>query len=73
MTQTQPPAARVERGFTLTCLACGQEASISLDLDTLDTFRCPECENDFSRETVEEVIGQWRKVLDWIDLAPAKE
>lgn len=59
------------RGFQgLRCVLCGAEATISLDLDDLDTFHCPECSEDFTADDVRAQIEAWGKVLAWIDSAP---
>jgi transcription initiation factor IIE alpha subunit len=67
MNETATPT---QRGFALRCLCCGETTSLTLDLDTLDTFRCPECNGDFTADDVREAVGQWQRVLAWIDLAP---
>lgn len=64
------PAPAAKRGFSLTCLSCGQQASITLDLDDCHTFHCPDCENEFTADDVRQVIGEWQRVLSWLDLAP---
>jgi hypothetical protein len=53
----------------LTCILCGQEDCVGLDLDDLKTFRCRECEEEFDRQTVESSVNAWTKVLAWIDMA----
>ena len=64
----------------LPCIKCGENCCIGLDLDDLTTFRCRECENQFTREEVESIvtiwdfsIGPWGYCLAWIDLAYPKE
>ncbi len=77
MTTTATPVAEptpaVKRGFALACILCGQECSISLDLDNLHTFNCPECEQTFSLDDVRGTIAAWQRVLAWVDSAPAQE
>ncbi len=64
--------AEQAKGFgSLTCLKCGQEAVIRIDLDDLSTFTCCECDEEFTRANVERVLGQWAQVLTWIDTAPS--
>ena len=53
----------------LRCLICGHEDCVSLDLDDLKTFRCRECEDEFSIDTVEEVVKSWQKVAAWVEMA----
>jgi hypothetical protein len=54
----------------LRCPVCGQEATVSLDLDDLQTFRCGECDDTFSADDVRIMIADWKRVLDWIALSP---
>ena len=67
----QPAAAEPAKGFgNLRCCECGEVGNISLDLDDLKTFNCPECDANFNREAVEEFITEadtWRSVLLWLD------
>jgi hypothetical protein len=56
----------------LTCIKCGEQACIQLDLSDGDTFRCPECEQDFTLAEVEQAIGNWQKVIAWVKLCPAR-
>ena len=55
-------------GFKLRCIKCGHEDAISLDMDDLKTLRCRECDDEFTTEEVAEVIGEWQKALDWINV-----
>jgi hypothetical protein len=48
-------------------------ACISLDLLDGDTFRCPECNDDFTLAEVEQAIGNWQKVIAWVKLCPAHQ
>jgi hypothetical protein len=66
-------SAASPRGFGyLPCPRCGEEASIRIDLDDLDTFTCQECDNDFTLDTVRNLIDRWQRVLAWIDRAPGQ-
>ena len=69
------PAAetRVAKGFDLCCIKCGEEVCLSLDLNDLDTVRCPECDGEFTLDEVRTFLGQWQRLLAWVDLAPARE
>jgi transcription elongation factor Elf1 len=59
------------KGFgPLPCIRCGQEASISLDLDDCSTFRCGECEESFDVCDLREHLARWQRVLAWVDAAP---
>ncbi len=73
MPQTKTPA----RGFgPLPCLKCGEDAAITLRLDAMDeedAFTCAECNGTYSANDVAVVVGKWRRVLAWIESAPAQE
>lgn len=65
--------AKVERGFgELTCPCCGQDCGIQLNLSDLDTCSCPECSEEFSLDTVREMLAKWQRVLAWVDACPAE-
>lgn len=78
-TATTPPltlatTAAVQRGFgALPCILCGEEAALSVDLDDCTTFRCPECENEFTADDVRTHLASWSRVLNWLDSAPVAE
>lgn len=55
-------------GFNLTCIKCGNQGEISLDMDDLKTFRCRQCDDEFTAEDIAEVIGEWKRALDWINV-----
>jgi hypothetical protein len=66
-----------KRGFgQLPCVLCGQETTLTLDLDDLETLHCPECGEDFTRADVEAFLDKWNHVLAWLkaaaELAPAQ-
>ena len=61
----------------LRCPKCGEaEATIRVDLDDLLTFACTECDEEFGRDDVEEMMAaakRWARVLAWLDTAPAAD
>ena len=60
-----------QTGFgMLPCLRCGEEVAITLDLDDCCTFRCPECNADFTVDEVQTTMNLWAEVLTWLDTAP---
>lgn len=64
----------VSKGFgSLPCLWCGEECEILLSLSDCDGFRCCECDREFSRSDVQEIVGKWQRVLAWLDGAPKQE
>jgi hypothetical protein len=70
-TVTEPTTAPAKRGFgVLPCIRCGQDASISIDLDDCATFRCGECEESFDACDLREHLEKWQRVLAWVEQAP---
>jgi hypothetical protein len=57
----------------LTCIKCGTPTSPQLDLGDADTFYCPDCEEQFTLAEVEQMIGDWQKVINWVKLCPARQ
>ncbi len=61
-------------GFdNLPCIKCGEEACITLRLDSFDeddSLHCVACEVDFSRADVARTIAAWGPVLAWLDTCP---
>lgn len=53
----------------LTCILCGKDDCLSLDLDDLKTIRCRECEDEFTTEAVAEHIAKWQSVMAWVGMA----
>jgi hypothetical protein len=73
-TQTTNNGTVKAKGLLLPCPLCGeQQASVSLYLDDMDTCYCRDCENEFSLDTVRELIARWQRVLSWVDACPADE
>lgn len=65
------PAVWRPRGFEgVSCLLCGAEGSVSVNLDRVTTFRCSECSDEWDAEGVREAIAAWTRVLRWVSLAP---
>ncbi len=63
-----------QQGFgCLPCPYCGEEGNVLLDLSDLDTFKCCECDREWSRSDLEEILAKWQRVLTWIDSAPKQE
>ncbi len=51
---------------SLKCFHCPESDCITLDLSDLPTFRCRECEAEFSIEDVQAHLAQWQAVVAWI-------
>lgn len=56
----------------LTCIKCGAEAAIRVDLTDGDTCHCPECDDEFTVSEVETLVEQWSAVLPWLKSHPAR-
>ena len=67
------PEKRPSPFEALPCIKCGENCCLALDLDDLITFRCRECEEEFTREQVESTVAIWGRCLTWIDGAYPKE
>ena len=68
---TAQKSAPVRRGFPgLRCPLCGEEGTISLDLDTLDLFHCGSNDCEISLDDIKAMLASWNAVLDWVALAP---
>lgn len=66
---------KTAKAITMPCPKCGnEEAGIEVRLWCLDegddVFRCTECEEEFGREAIRELVRKWTKLLAWIDQAP---
>lgn len=68
-----PEATHAPGWGPLPCPRCGEETTISVDLDDLDCFRCDECDGEWRRPELEALVAAWAPVLRWLDLAPSKE
>ena len=69
----EKPAA-ISKGFTLRCPLCGDaESIIYIDLGNLVDLKCSANDCEFTTDDVRELIGQWQKLLAWLDTAPAAE
>jgi hypothetical protein len=70
-TNAAPPA----RGFPgLRCPMCGSDDGILyLDVGNLEEFHCTANECEFTIDDVRQLIGQWQRLLTWINAAPGQE
>ena len=60
------------RGFSgLACIKCGEADAIRVNVADM-TFGCSSCDDEFDAEAVREHLASWARVLDWIELSPAK-
>jgi transcription elongation factor Elf1 len=63
-------ATKTRQGFDVTCPHCGEERTIAIDADDVDCLRCKECETEFTRDDIRDIIGKWQALLAWLDTAP---
>lgn len=57
------------------CIKCFGE-SVSVDLDGLEQFRCVGCQEEFTRDDVQQVIDAakpWARMLKWLDSYPTED
>jgi hypothetical protein len=73
MGQPLADIASARRGFPdVHCLRCGNaDAAVSLDLHDVCTFRCVECEEEWTAADVRAQLDGWEAVLRWVESAPA--
>lgn len=70
-TDTKPISTLTGRGWPgLSCLNCGAEDTVRINLDCLDEVHCSECEVDQSVDYIRDQLAAWQSVLVWIALAP---
>jgi hypothetical protein len=67
------PEAPSRRGFPdVRCIRCGDpDRAVSVDLHDVCTFRCSQCEEEFTAEDVRLQLRGWGEVLAWVASAPA--
>ena len=79
MTTTETTTAPTiqPRGFgNLPCPKCGEEAVVTLRLDSFeedDACKCASCEVEFPLADVRDLIAKWSRVLTWLESAPLAE
>lgn len=59
--------------FALPCILCGKrDGGVILITDgcNLAAVQCESCKGEFSRRHLDEVLGKWKKVLEWLGDAP---
>jgi hypothetical protein len=67
------PAATLRRKpMTLICPKCLEEAVIRLDLADGDTLTRGACDEEYSADTVRQLVDGWAKLLPWIEQHPAQ-
>jgi len=57
----------------LRCIRCSEEDCVSLDLDDCQTYRCRQCDEEFTAGDVTEHLASWQRVLDWAATASPVE
>ena len=73
-TETTTAPTTLARGFgNLPCPKCGEEACVTLRLDSFeedDACKCCSCEAEFPLADIRDLMAKWGKVLAWLDMAP---
>ncbi len=65
---------KTSKGLYLPCPCCGEEeASINLCLADMESFKCVECDGEFTLEYIHTFIAKWSRVAAWIESAPTAE
>ncbi len=71
-TRTTTETKATRRGFPgLACLECGERDAVRVNLEDMG-FCCSSCDHEFSVADVREMMASWARVLDWVEMAPAK-
>lgn len=66
----------MNRNIQLPCPLCGEVVSVQLSfayIDSAEAYHCNECNEDFGRKEIEDVILRWKRwgpVLAWVDTFP---
>lgn len=70
-------ATKTTKSLNVVCPFCGANpASLSLDLNDLDTITCGDCETYTVAEAVEkarEALAAWERLAAWVDAAPVQD
>jgi uncharacterized metal-binding protein (TIGR02443 family) len=62
--------AEETRGFALTCPHCGEDDTIQLWMRDLNHIYCTACDAEIKADDVRKIIGQWSKLLAWLETGP---
>lgn len=67
----QQIASKPVRGFPgLRCPKCGNENTLSVDLDYVASLRCTDCTDETTISEIQELLEKWQAFLSWIELTP---
>lgn len=61
------------RGFAHRCPLCGAEDSVLCRLEDVSSIHCDQCNEEITAEVISELLGAWKRVLAWLDTAPARD
>jgi uncharacterized protein (DUF983 family) len=61
---------RVRRGFRVTCIRCGEEETLYVELDNMTRINCNDCGKGFTTDDVRDLIARWGAALAWLESAP---
>lgn len=59
---------KTRRGFAVSCPHCGAADGIRVKADDL-TMECSECAEEVTPVHVRAMIGEWTRLLSWVDRA----
>lgn len=64
-------ATKVTKGFATHCPMCGEVDSLKIQASDVNSLSCGSCDQDFDHDDIRTIIGQWQRLLAWLDTAPA--
>lgn len=70
--ETSRTSKDTRRGFPgIGCLECGEKDTVRVNLEDMG-FVCSSCDAEFTARDVRSMMAAWTRVLDWVEMAPAK-
>lgn len=70
MAATTTDGKATRRGFSVTCPNCN-EIGVYVKVDDM-TLGCTECDEEINPADVRALIGEWTRLLAWVESAPAR-
>lgn len=58
------------KGFSVPCLQCGEEGTVSVQVHDMEEFHCSNCDADYTAADVRATVGAWQRLLDFVESAP---
>lgn len=66
-------ASKIRKGFKARCPICGEDDSLKIHVEDVNTLTCGSCDNEVTTDDIREVMAGWQRLLKWIDSAPPIE